>query len=133
MGYYRWSSLNTPLYLGIIFLLVSGRMENYRMQSWSRIVFGIAITKAIAIIIFFFISMFELVELDKAMPKYADSFQYWEDEGILSACFAVVDLIAAYICLKIIRRTTQYVTLLAEKGFFDFRNTLESSRMEDED
>jgi hypothetical protein len=102
-------------------------MENASIQNWSRVIFAIAITKALVVIGLFVYSIIELVELDEKDSNYASKYLYWEYEGMLTGAFTIVDLIVAYICLLIIRRTTQYANLLKRKEFFEFRNSLETT------
>lgn len=126
-----WALLNFPLFVGIILLLVYGRMDNERLQNWSKVLFIGAITKAIVIIIFFSVSMIELLELNEKQKDYVSQLNYWEFEGMMSGAFLIVDLIAAYICLLVIRRTTQYASLLRRKEFFEFRSSLEDNQEAD--
>ncbi len=123
--------MNFPLLIGIVLLLVYGKMDNDRLQNWSKVLFIGAITKAVVIIIVFCISMIELLELSEKQKDYVSSLNYWEFEGMLSGAVLIVDLIAAYICLLVIRRTTEYASLLRRKEFFEFRSSLEDSQESD--
>lgn len=127
MDYGTWAWVNLPLFAGILLLLIGGKMENASIQNWSRVIFAIAITKALVVIGLFVYSIIELVELDEKDSNYASKYLYWEYEGMLTGAFTIVDLIVAYICLLIIRRTTQYANLLKRKEFFEFRNSLETT------
>ncbi len=108
-------------------LLAAGRMDNLKLQSSTKWLFVIAITKTVLILLLFLYSIFELVELNEKEKNYKKNFQYWEFEGLLSGAFVIVDTISAYICLLVIRRTTQYISFMRRKEFFEFRSSLEDS------
>ncbi len=112
--------LNLPVLIGSIVLFIQGRNENLNLQRFAKILLFTALGKAFLIIgTFIFCVWITLSSVNNESRRFAEFIT------IFVGINAAIDLVTAYFCLIILRRTNEYMNLISRKAFFEFRHIID--------
>jgi len=116
--------LNLPVMVGTLILFIQGKKENVNLQKFAKILLFAAMIKSLLIILTFFFCLKQAVYY-KSNYLDDEGKMIWEALTLFVGINAAVDLVTAYLCLMVLRRTNEYINLISRKAFFEFRSIVD--------